>query len=92
MSGKTVELDSLQEAFKALDYYISDLQLKVTKIRKYAKECSDLMDNDTYSQRAFLVLKDGLAKISTAVSKANDVKEKIAKKIHEIEESERVLN
>lgn len=91
MSGKTVELESFNEAFKALNHYHSELELKVAELRKYASQCSELMENDTYSQRALSLLDEGLTRITDAVHDAKDIENRINKKIHEIEETENIL-
>lgn len=69
MAGTTVDTDSLQRANVALQKYIGDVQYNINRLRSSAKDCSDNMGSDVYSQKA--------------------VRQKIIRKIKDIEDSAR---
>lgn len=91
MSGKTVELEALQEASVALDHYIQDVQESVNRLRTNVQNCQDNMEKDQYSTKAVVLLQDGLSKIQNALANAQDTRGRIQRKIQEIQESATIL-
>jgi len=91
MSGKTVELESLQQAASALDRYIQDVQDSVNKLNTNIRQCQENMETDEYSKRAMNRLDAELSKIQNALGDAQETRGRIQRKIVEIQESETIL-
>lgn len=91
MSGRTVELEALQEASVALERYIQDVDESVSRLRTNVQHCQENMEADQYSTKAVTRLQDGLSKIQNALANAQDTRGRIQRKIQEIEESATIL-
>lgn len=89
MAGTTVDTDSLQRANAALQKYIGDVQYNINRLRSSAKDCSDNMGSDVYSQKAVQQLESSLKDMGQAIGEAEAVRQKIIRKIKGIEDSAR---
>ena len=89
MSGTTVEIESLQRANIALQKYVGAVQYNINRLQSSAKDCSDNMGSDVYSQKAVQQLESSLKEMGKAVKAAEDVRKKILRKIRDIEDSAR---
>ena len=84
MPGRTVRLESLECAAKALESYIDNVSVCVNNLRKNADDCLDNMENDDFSMRAVLELSESLNEINIALKRAMELRASILKKIREI--------
>lgn len=89
MSGKTVDTEALERANVALQIYIGKIQYSINSLKSSAQDCMDNMGSDVYSQLAVRQLETCIKDISQAITKAEELREKIRKKMHEIEDSSR---
>ena len=89
MANKTVDTEALGRANIALKIYIGKVQMGINMLSNSAQDCSDNMGSDVYSQLAIKELNFCLKDMQKAIDKAEDVMQKISKKITEIEDSSR---
>ena len=86
MSGTTVDIEALDQAAFALSAYIGEVSQSVQKMRDAARDCSDNMGNDVYSQKAIMNLGDCANELSKAMTEAEDLRKKILAKKQQIED------
>ncbi|MBQ1523896.1 MAG: hypothetical protein II499_08765 [Firmicutes bacterium] len=85
MAGKTIDTEALRSVRTALRTYRSAVMSDVKKMRDAAKDCRDNLGNDEYSKRTVADLNDSLKDILAAIEKADELEQKITKKIGELE-------
>lgn len=89
MSGKTVDTEALERANIALQKYIGKVQYGINSLQNSARDCTDNMGSDVYSQRAVQLLESCIKEIKQSITKAEEVRQKILRKKREIEDSSR---
>lgn len=86
MSGTTVDIEALDQAASALKTYIDEVSQSIQKMRDAARDCSDNMGSDVYSQKAIMNLGDCANELSKAMVEAEDLRTKIIAKKKQIED------
>lgn len=84
--GKNTSTEALGTVAAALEWYISDMNVNIQKMKDAARDCSDNMGSDRYSANAIADLEECIKKLSQAMEDAEETRRRIIETKNTIEE------